>query len=275
MSRKADVHIPHGSTDGTINADAVTTAMIADEAVTLAKLADLTRGSIISGQTANNRPTALVAKTSGQILVGDGNDLASVAVSGDITLAANGAATIAANAVEASMLAANLARGFIPLDITGLREIAADAVQNLAAHGGILASDSTPTLTRVNGATDKALRVTWAATVVDEAQFAPVPMPPDLDDAADVTVHLLMAMGGATDTPTVDVQAFDAVGDTEMGGNTAAVTGTTIAEYTVTLAAANIAGHPLGFLNISLVPAAHANDALYLYAAWIEYARKS
>jgi len=79
--------------------DLIDTAQIRDEAVTVGKMADLTRGSIISGQTANNRPTALDAKTSGQILVGDGTDLASVAVSGDITLAANGAVAIASGVI--------------------------------------------------------------------------------------------------------------------------------------------------------------------------------
>ena len=50
------------------------------------------------------------------------------------------------------------AKGFIPLDITALREIATNDIQNLAAHGGLLASDSDPALARVNGATDKAHR---------------------------------------------------------------------------------------------------------------------
>lgn len=181
---------------------------------------------------------------------------------------------IAAGAVTAAKLATTLKTGFIPLDITALREIASNDIQALAAHGGLLASDSAPKLERVNGATDKALRVTWTAEAdTDEAQFPPVPMPPDLDATADVTVHLLMAMEDTNDTPTVDVQAFDAVGDTEMGGATGAVTGTSVAEYSVTLSAANIGGHPTGFLNIALVPAAHTTDDLYLYAAWIEYTR--
>ena len=73
--------------------DAINTAQIADDAVTLAKMAALTRGSLIVGGS-GNAPSALAAKTSGQILVGDGTDLASVAVSGDATLAANGALTV-------------------------------------------------------------------------------------------------------------------------------------------------------------------------------------
>lgn len=61
-------------------------------------------GSILVSDGANSL-TALDAKTSGRILVGNGTTLVSVAVSGDATLAASGALTIAAGAVEESMLA--------------------------------------------------------------------------------------------------------------------------------------------------------------------------
>jgi len=74
---------------------------IANDAVDNDKLANITRGSIKVGGAAN-APTDLDAKTSGQILVGDGTDLVSVAVSGDIALAANGAMTIQANSVALS-----------------------------------------------------------------------------------------------------------------------------------------------------------------------------
>ena len=87
---------------------AIDTAHIADDQVTNAKLANITRGSVKVGG-ASNAPTDLDAKTSGQILVGDGTDVVSVAVSGDVSLAANGAVTIAANAVEGSMLNSNVA----------------------------------------------------------------------------------------------------------------------------------------------------------------------
>lgn len=165
------------------------------------------------------------------------------------------------------------AQTFIPLDITALREIATNDIQNRAACGGFLALDSTPTLKRVNVATDRALRVTWVAGNVDEVQFPPVSWPPDLDPSADVVVHLLVARSASTDDCQIDVQAFEGVGDTEMGEKTQALTTTDLTEVTATLAAANITGHP-GFLNLSLVPDAHTTDDLYLYAAWIEYTRK-
>jgi hypothetical protein len=89
-----------------IATDAVETAKIKNDAVTLDKLADLARGSIIVGG-ASDAPTALDAKTSAQILIGDGTDLKSVAVSGDVTIASTGAVTIGAKKVTTAMLADN------------------------------------------------------------------------------------------------------------------------------------------------------------------------
>lgn len=165
----------------------------------------------------------------------------------------------------------NAQTGYIPIDITAGRDIASNAIQNLAAHGGLLAADSTPILQRVNGATDKALRITWAAGDVNELQLPTVTWPPDLKASSDVLVKLLFAKDADANTVTCDVQAYEGVGDTEMGSATSTIA-QALAEYTVTLANADITGHP-GFLNLILVPSAHAGDALYLYGAWIEYTR--
>ena len=81
---------------------------IANDAVNNNKLANIARGSVKVGG-ASNAPTDLDAKGDGKILVGDGTDVASVAVSGDISLANDGAVTIASNAVEGSMLNSNVA----------------------------------------------------------------------------------------------------------------------------------------------------------------------
>lgn len=74
---------------GVANAQISATAAIA-----YTKLAALTRGSIISGQTAGNVPTALDAKTDKYILIGDGTDVNSVLWSGDVALANTGASTV-------------------------------------------------------------------------------------------------------------------------------------------------------------------------------------
>lgn len=190
------------------------------------------------------------------------------------TLAAGsiGTTQLAANGVTAAKLTATLGTGYIPLPLAEAREVATNAIQNLAAHGGILASDSTPILQRVNGATDKQLRINWAASNVDEITWSVV-SPPDLDDAAAVTVKILAAMAGATDTPVMGIGFFEAVGDTNAGGNTAAITGTNLAVYSAAVAHGDIAAAPKPW-SISLIPAAHGTDALYVYGAWIEYTRK-
>ena len=172
---------------------------------------------------------------------------------------------VAAEIVEA-------VRGYIPLDLSVARELSGSATQNAAANGGLLASDTTPIFQRVNGATDQALRLNWAATNVDELTWS-FSYPPDLDDASAVEVHILAASAGATNSPTMGIAYFEGVGDSNAGGSTGAITGTTVAEYSVSITAANIGAHP-NFASVSLTPAAHGTDALYLYAIWIEYTRK-
>lgn len=166
------------------------------------------------------------------------------------------------------------AAGYHWIDLTGLRAIASNDIDTDANNGGVLASDTTPALERVNGSTDKALRVNWVSGNTNEAQAAPVPMPADLDENSDVTVHLLAKMSGTTDTPAIDVQAFDGIGDTEMGAKTSALSDS-LQELMVTLSSGDISGHATGFLNIALVPEAHSTDAIELYAMWIEFTRKN
>jgi len=102
--------------DITLDDASILTATIADNNVTNAKLADIARGSVKVGGT-SNAPTDLDAKTSGRILVGDGTDIASVAVSGDATLASTGALTLAAGAVEVSHCEADLLYNMIGVRI--------------------------------------------------------------------------------------------------------------------------------------------------------------
>lgn len=193
--------------------------------------------------------------------------------SGTLGTGTVGTTNLADGAVTPAKLGANLAIGFIPLDINTVRIISSNAIQN-TSEGGFPDGNTDPILQRVNGATDKALRLVWAANSVIEVQFGAVPKPPDLDDTADLSVHLLISKDTNTDTTAVvAVNIFDGLGDSNAGGNTTALATASITEYPVTLAAANLAAHP-GMLNIAVIPGAHANDAVRLHAAWIEYARK-
>ena len=74
-------------------AGSIATAAIADDAVTNDKLNSMTRGTVKIGGT-SNAPTDLDAKTSGNILIGNGTDVASVAVSGDVTISSTGVTTM-------------------------------------------------------------------------------------------------------------------------------------------------------------------------------------
>ena len=106
FSNVEDAIFGNVSGDATIAAGGALT--IAADSVENSMLANMTQGTIKVGG-GSNAPTDLDASTDGQILVGDGTDINSVAVSGDISLANNGAVTIAANAVEGSMLNSNVA----------------------------------------------------------------------------------------------------------------------------------------------------------------------
>lgn len=173
------------------------------------------------------------------------------------------------------------ATGTVPLDIGTIREIVSNEIASMTdtedtttyTSGGMLAADTSPAINRVNAGTDKALRIEWAAGDTTELQFSPFIKPADLDSGTDLTIHLMLAKNTNTDTTaTVDVQVFDGVGDTEMGGATAALATADLTEYSVTIANANVAAAP-GFINVGLVPSAHAADEIYCYGAWVEYTK--
>ena len=164
-----------------------------------------------------------------------------------------------------------LKTGFIPLPVESARELSSNEYQNLAAHGGVMANDSTPILEAVNPGTDQISRLRWAASDVAKIAWN-VPLPPDLDEAAAITLHSYANMASTTDTPVLTWEAFFNVGDTDAGGATAALSDT-LAEQTVTIAAGDVPAAP-GVLSLTLAPGAHGTDAAHLYGAWLEYTRK-
>lgn len=86
--------------DGTIS-----TAKLADNLLTYAKLQDFTdRGYALRGGAAG-APEEFNAKTSGNMLMGNGTDLVSQAMSGDVTMDGSGVTTIGANKITEAMLA--------------------------------------------------------------------------------------------------------------------------------------------------------------------------
>lgn len=163
--------------------------------------------------------------------------------------------------------------GWIPIQLTTLRELSSGGTINLAGHGGQLASDSTPILNTVNGDTDGAHRLSWASSNSDAVGFS-VPLPPDLDFSQNILIKFLASMAGATDTPVFSADSYFGLADTKVEDDSTAITGTTVTEYTITIAAADI--EKIGnkrTLSVELTPGAHTTDALYLFALWIEYSK--
>jgi hypothetical protein len=108
--------------------NAVVEASIVDNAVTLAKMAGITRGSIILGDSSGD-PSLLAKGSAAQFLQSDGTDPSYVSISGDATVAAGGALTIGTGVVEHAMLAADCIDGDnIQDDVVNSEHLAAGAI---------------------------------------------------------------------------------------------------------------------------------------------------
>lgn len=158
---------------------------------------------------------------------------------GGSNISSVGTSDLAAGAVTAAKLSTTLKTGFIPVSLASVREITTGAFINAAGNGGLLATDTTPILNTINGDTDGAWRINWAATIVDAIGFQ-VPLPPDLDEAANVEIHLRAAMAAANDTPVISADSYFDEGDTKVEDDSTAITGATFAEYTISIAAADV-----------------------------------
>lgn len=133
---------------------------------------------------------------------------------------------------------------------------------------GALGPATTPKLDMINGDTDTALAIQWAATDVSPLVFQ-VPLPPNLDDAAAVVIHLRAKMSGAADTPVINGDIYINEGDTKVEAATAALSNA-YAEKTITIAAGDV---PVGAqtLTCELTPGTHGTDAILMTAIWVEY----
>jgi hypothetical protein len=157
------------------------------------------------------------------------------------------------------------AQKFIPIPLTSLME--GDASNTVA----FLGPATTPVLDMANGDTDSGLVVTWEASNSDPVLIN-TPLPPDMDVTEDLVLHLRAKSGGSTDTPTIASDAYFNEGDTKVEDVSAAL-GASVAELTITIAAADI---PAGAqtLTVELTPGAHTTDTVVISAAWLEYTGK-
>lgn len=135
---------------------------------------------------------------------------------------------------------------------------------------------------------DEGFGVRWNNHAAPDPISTSVPIPPDLDESADVILHVMAAKTGATvgDATTFTVEAFNNAdgalydADADFGGVSSAMTGDATAktcqEETLTLAAANVAASPC-VLTLTLQPTdgTLGTDDVILLGVWLEYTRKT
>ena len=126
-----------------LNSDAL---RLKDNGVTLAKMAGIARGSIISGD-ASGDPQALAAGSAHQFLQSDGTDLAYVSMSGDATLAA-GVLSIGATKVTDAMMNDDVATG-----LAGDGLAAASGVLSVGVDDSTIETNSDALRIKDNGVT--------------------------------------------------------------------------------------------------------------------------
>jgi hypothetical protein len=175
--------------------------------------------------------------------------------------------------IAAILVDAQTAQKRINIPLTSLREASSLNVLNIAGNGGVLASDTTPVLSAINGATDGCQRVTWASSNNDQVIFQVI-VPTDLDDTADLKLYTRIASGGTTNAVGFAVKTFFDEGSTAVDDTSATNQTTTYANKLTTIDKADV---PAGAttLTIGLTPAAHTTDTLNLTAVWLEYQRKT
>ncbi len=179
--------------------------------------------------------------------------------------------TVTLPAFTSTVMSFESAQRFIPLSLLNCREVVAGDPGNIAANGGILASDTTPILEAANAGTDNVLRINWVAGNTNILAISTA-LPPDLDTSSDVVLHMRATTGGTTDTVAFTIESWWNEGDTTISDATGNLTqNDTYAEITATIAAGDV---PAGAQTVTfnITPGAHGNDTVLLnVSAWLEY----
>lgn len=161
--------------------------------------------------------------------------------------------------------------GHLQLPLNCWRESTNFNVGNIAANGGVLASDTTPILSAINGATDGCQRIQWAASNNDQIVQSIV-LPDDLVRTQDITFNARIASGGTTNAVGFTLASYFDEGDTAVADASGTNQTVTYANVIATIAAADIPA-TARTLTIGLTPVAHTTDTLNLTATWLTYAR--
>lgn len=178
--------------------------------------------------------------------------------------------TLGAKVVVGQKLTATMDTGFVLLPLTAARIIASNDIPNTAADGGVLSSNTSPVLKRLNGATDKSLIINWAAGTSVEVTWQ-VMSPPDIDISFPVVFHCVASMSSTNDAPVIGVALYEGIAGTNIGSTFTANMAGTPTEKTVSMTSAAIGTDNW---EITVIPGTHATDAFRIHWAWVEYTRK-
>jgi hypothetical protein len=161
-------------------------------------------------------------------------------------------------------------RKTLQLPLHGFREATSGDVSNIAANGGILASDTTPVMSGT--ASTVSQQLSWAASNVDQI-LCQLPLPEEFDGREDVLIELWVNSG------TTDAASFSVL--TNWDGAAADITDTatgsasaTTHKTTARISAADIPDSP-SFVSVALVPATHGTNAIVLVNARMTYVPKT
>jgi len=159
----------------------------------------------------------------------------------------------------------------IPINLGAWREVNATGdVGNVAAIGGVLASDTAPILRAES--TTNSWEISWAAGNVDPIGVQ-VMLPPDLDDAQDAFLDLIVH-SGTTDAATMAVAtSWNGGSEVTDSASDSATKSATRHTITATIAAADIPASST-HLTIRLTPPHHATNAIQLVGSTLRYTPK-
>lgn len=180
---------------------------------------------------------------------------------------------------------ANLGKSVYPLELMAGRvlasgenfvgfNIAATGADIGTSGGGMITGGSIPKLQTLSTAS-KVHIVTWASGQAQVLRLPAFVKPPDFDSSGTVTVNILTRAQQVGTNLGWQIDVWDNVNATNIGTSTPALGSSAWTQQTITLApSANLTGYP-GTLAVSIAPKTHANDAMDVYAAWLEYSRRS
>ncbi len=162
-------------------------------------------------------------------------------------------------------------RSVIPLSLNDFRTATTGDVPAAASNGGLLALDSTPTLTGTAATVGQQL--SWATGNVTQI-LTQIALPEDFDGREDVLVDLWVS-SGTTNAATMGVLTNwnGASADITDSASDAATLSATLHKITARIAAADIPD-TAAFVSIALVPPTHATDTIQLFAARLTYVAK-